>query len=88
MQRVLVTGAGGYIGIPLCCELVNRGYEVIALDRFFFGQDKLGELSINPSFKITVQDIRDIDVRSLENVYGVIDLAGLSNDLRPKLIRN
>ena len=45
MQRVLVTGAGGYIGIPLCRELVNRGYQVIALDRFFFGQDKLGDLS-------------------------------------------
>ena len=91
MQRVLVTGAGGYIGIPLCSELVNRGYKVIALDRFFFGQDKFGELSRHPSVQLIVQDIRDVDVSSLENVYGVIDLAGLSNDasaeIDPELTR-
>jgi nucleoside-diphosphate-sugar epimerase len=91
MRRVLVTGAGGYIGIPLCRELVKRGYQVIALDRFFFGQDKLGDLSKNPSFQLTVQDIRDIDSDLLRDVYGVFDLAGLSNDaaaeIDPELTR-
>jgi nucleoside-diphosphate-sugar epimerase len=91
MQRVVVTGAGGYIGIPLCRELVNRGYHVVALDRFFFGQDKLGELSNNPSLQLAVRDIRDVDADTLEDVYGVIDLAGLSNDasaeIDPELTR-
>jgi nucleoside-diphosphate-sugar epimerase len=39
MKRVLVTGAGGYVGVPLFRELVQRGYHVLALDRYFFGKD-------------------------------------------------
>jgi nucleoside-diphosphate-sugar epimerase len=91
MQRVLVTGAGGYVGIPLCRNLVNRGYQVIALDRFFFGQEKLGDLFDSPAVQVVVQDIRDIDSGLLEGVYGVVDLAGLSNDasaeIDPELTR-
>jgi len=35
MSKVLVSGAGGYIGIPLCAKLMERGHSVIALDRYF-----------------------------------------------------
>jgi nucleoside-diphosphate-sugar epimerase len=41
MKRILVTGAGGYIRIPLCEHLLKAGYNVLALDRFFFGLNKL-----------------------------------------------
>ena len=37
MKKVIVTGAGGYVGILLCEELLKKGYHVIALDRYFFG---------------------------------------------------
>ena len=37
MERVLVTGAGGYIGTTLVPMLLAQGYQVRALDRFFFG---------------------------------------------------
>ena len=85
MKQVLVTGAGGYIGIPLCRNLVSRGYRVLALDRYFFGQNKLGDLVSNPQFELIVQDTRRLESQLLKGVYGVIDLAGLSNDLSAEI---
>lgn len=37
MERVLVTGAAGFIGSNLTLELVRRGYDVVALDNFISG---------------------------------------------------
>ena len=37
-MRVLVTGAGGYIGNILTDLLIKKGHEVVALDRFLFGE--------------------------------------------------
>src|SRR5262249_43103032 len=74
-----------YVGIPLCRELLKRGYHVTALDRYFFGQDKLGDLVSNPKVEIVAQDIRRLDPKRLKGVFGVIDLAGLSNDLSAEI---
>ena len=80
MKRILVTGAGGYIGIPLCEHLLKTGYNVLALDRFFFGLNKLDKLRREPGLEILQEDIRDVDPAMLGDVDAVVDLAGLSND--------
>lgn len=73
MTRVLVMGAGGYIGIPLCYELERRGHDVYAADRFFF--EKYPKLKTEP-LRVDIRSY-EIPFRSFE---AVIDLAGLSND--------
>lgn len=85
MKRVLVTGAGGYIGIPLCRKLLERGHEVVAVDRFFFGKDKFGDMAADPSLKLRVGDIRTIPVEALHGIDALVDLAGLSNDLSAEI---
>jgi nucleoside-diphosphate-sugar epimerase len=73
MARVLVFGAGGYIGIPLCEALDRRGHWVQAVDRFFFGKYP------NVSTLLLHADIRDYECG--EGLFDtVIDVAGLSND--------
>lgn len=80
MRHVLVHGAGGYVGVPLCAALLDRGYHVTALDRFFFGQDKMRSLQAHDQLTMRIDDIRYFDPALLRDVDAVIDLAGLSND--------
>ena len=37
-KRVLITGAGGYIGTLLVPLLLKNKFKVVALDRFYFGK--------------------------------------------------
>ncbi len=80
MKKVLVTGAGGYIGAVLTHCLLSSGYAVIALDRFFFGQETLKQVSGHPMLTILKKDIRDVEPADFDGVYAVCDLAALSND--------
>src|SRR6516225_2672113 len=80
MKKIGVTGAGGYIGVPLCESLLKAGHRVIAFDRFFFGREVLGAVEPQDNFTVMTGDIRDVEAGSLEGADAVIDLAGLSND--------
>lgn len=79
-KTVAVIGAGGYIGSVLVGRLLEAGYRIRALDRFFFGVGTLGRYAGHPALDLKTIDIRDLGARELEGCWGVLDLSGLSND--------
>jgi len=77
MKTVLVTGAGGYIGSVLVPKLLNANFNVVALDRYFFGLDKL---TPHKNLNIIQEDSRKINADLFKDIDGVIDLVAVSND--------
>ena len=77
MKRVLVTGAGGYIGTILTPMLIDAGYQVRAVDRFFFGRDLL---PARDGLEVVVEDCRKLTAAHFRNVDAVVDLVAISND--------
>ncbi|NYE24239.1 NAD-dependent epimerase/dehydratase family protein [Pigmentiphaga litoralis] len=79
--KVLVAGGAGYVGSILVPLLVEAGYSVVVLDRFFFGDSLAATASAKRgSLKLVRADIRDVDDSVLEGVDSVVDLCGISND--------
>ncbi|SIT07015.1 NAD-dependent epimerase/dehydratase family protein [Insolitispirillum peregrinum] len=77
METVLVTGAGGYIGTTLVPMLLEKGYRVRALDRFFFGRELL---AAHENLEMIQEDARFVSPAHLEGIDHVIDLVAISND--------
>ncbi|ASY24336.1 extended SDR family protein [Candidatus Nanopelagicus abundans] len=82
-KRVVVTGGSGYIGSVLSQLLVESGYRVRILDRFFFG-DTIPDNEYIEKIKV---DSRTFSSELLEDTYAVLDLAAISNDPAGELDR-
>jgi len=87
---VLVTGAGGYVGARLVPFLMSNGYEVVAVDTYWYGREVLDRIPKEALF-IEELDIRDVPAltEAMNDVTDVIHLACISNDpsfdLNPEL---
>jgi nucleoside-diphosphate-sugar epimerase len=77
-MKVLVTGGAGYIGAQLVRKLLDRGDDVVVVDRLYFGSDALD--GVADRITLVQADVREFDPRWLEGVQAVSHLAGLSND--------
>ena len=84
INHVFVTGAGGYIGTILTPMLLEAGYKVRAVDRFFFGRELLAD---HPNLEVIKDDARHITVEHLQGIDAVIDLVGISNDTSGELFQ-
>jgi len=57
-MRILVSGAGGFLGSHLCDKLLGNGHEVLAVDNFFTGsRTNVAHLLGNPNFELLRHDV-------------------------------
>lgn len=83
-MKILVTGAAGYIGSHTCLELINSGYDVIALDNLSnskYESLKRVENLTNSEIKFYKADIKDTnaldEIFKANKINAVIHFAGL-----------
>ena len=81
-QTVVVTGGAGYIGAPLCEELLRSGREVRALDSLLHGQADIADDLRAKGVTIIAADIRDEGARAeaLDGADAVVHLAAIVGD--------
>jgi len=82
MEKILVTGAAGYIGSVLVRQLLENGYAVRGMDILNFGGESLLSIYNHPHFEFIKGDIRnDYDlIKGLNDVWGVVHLAAIVGD--------
>jgi nucleoside-diphosphate-sugar epimerase len=75
-MKVLVTGGAGYIGSVLVRQLLNKNYQVRALDSLKFGGDALYDVMLHPNLEFIKGDIRNQEdvKKSLEGIDAIATL--------------
>ena len=57
-MRILITGAGGFLGSHLCDRLLALGHRVVGMDNFITGQrPNLDHLKSHPKFQLIIHDV-------------------------------
>src|SRR5262245_46401476 len=57
-MRILVTGAGGFLGSHLCDRLLADGHRVIGMDNYITGAlANLAHLAHHPAFQLVTHDV-------------------------------
>lgn len=81
-MKILVTGGAGYIGSVLVRQLLEKGYEVRAIDSLKFDGDALYDVMLHPKFEFIKGDIRNsYDVqKALVEIDGIAHLAAIVGD--------
>ena len=60
MEKVLITGAAGFLGSHLCDRFIKENFSVIGMDNFITGDKKnIGHLLNNPNFSFIQHDITE-----------------------------
>ena len=94
INRIMVTGGGGYVGSSLVPMLLDYGYQVSVLDTFWYGKGVFGAYNNHQNLTLVEGDLRnEADVKlALVDCDAVIHLACISNDpsfdLQPDLGRS
>lgn len=83
MDKILITGGGGFIGAFLAEKLVNMGLEVTVFDNFFRGVRKNVE-NVRGKAKIVTGDVRDKEVlgkaaRDTDTIFHLAAIQGTKN---------
>jgi nucleoside-diphosphate-sugar epimerase len=82
LDTVLVTGGAGYVGAPLCQELLASGRRVVVLDSLLHGQGPVAEGLERSGAHVLRGDLRDAGARrrALQGVAAVVHLAAIVGD--------
>ena len=80
LMRIMLTGGAGYIGSVMARYFLDRGFDVVVLDRLFFGIEPVRGLLGRKRYMLIHDDVRWFDPSILGSVDVVVDMAALAND--------
>lgn len=80
MEKILITGNLGYIGMVLTKILLDEGYFIKGVDTEFFNDKLLFTQNYDKEFVQLTKDIRLLEKKDIDGINHIIHLAALSND--------
>ncbi len=84
-SKILILGSEGYLGCTLVPLLIKKykAENLLGIDNCYFGKN-----NIYKDFKIIKKSVSKINLKDLQNIHTIIDLANISNDPASELDPN